>query len=132
MSVLEFTPVKIKNNKKKYIILSIIILILLILFLFYFFNASFRYFITINIFRKQVSQDKLTSIALAENETSFVYSYDKYITILNKNILYTYNSSGNVISKLDINISSPIFESNNKFMVILNSNNKRKYEGIIC
>lgn len=127
MSVLKFTPNNIKKNNKKYIISAIIILIFLILFLFYFFNPTFRNFITIHIFRKEVSQDNLTSITLEENETSFVYSYDKYITVLNKNILYTYNASGNVISELDINISSPIFDSKNKFLVVAENNGDSIY-----
>ena len=127
MSVLKFTPINMKNNNKKYIISAIIILILLILFLFYFFNSNFRNFITIHIFRKQVSQDNLTSITLAENETSYIHSYDKYITVLNRNILYTYNASGNVISELDVDISSPIFDSNNKFLVIAEDNGDSIY-----
>lgn len=128
MSVLKFVPNYSKENKtKKYIIISIIIVILLIMFLSYFFNAGFRNFITIYIFRKQVSQNNLATISLNEGESSFVYAYDKYITVLNKNILYTYNSSGNVVSENDVNISSPIFSSNNRFLAIAEENNNSIY-----
>ncbi len=119
MSVLKFSNHFIeKNNKKRLIIISIILCVFLIFFLFYIFNASFRNFITIYIFRKQVSQNNLTTIPLTEDENSFIYAYDKYITVLNKNILYTYNSAGNVVSENDITISSPIYSSNNRFLAI--------------
>lgn len=128
MSVLKFSPNIIKKeNKKKYIIISIISIIILTLFLFYFFNPDFRNFITIYIFRKQVSQDKLTAISLEEDEASFVYAYDKYITVLNKNTLYTYNSSGNITSQNNVNISSPIFASNNRFLAIAENDGNLLY-----
>ena len=127
MSVLKFTPINTNKKNNKYMICSIIILILLTFILFYIFNPSFRNFITIYIFRKQVSQDNLTSISLAEDGTSFVYSYDKYIVVLNKNILFTYNASGNLISEQDVNISNPIFSSNNRFLAIGEKNGKSLY-----
>lgn len=128
MSVLNFYSEQFeKRNLKKHIIISIMILIILILVLFYLFNPNFRNFITIHIFRKQVSQDKLTSINLVEDESSFVYAYDKYITVLNKNVLYTYNASGDITSENEIEISSPLFASNNKFLAIAENNGNTIY-----
>lgn len=126
MSVLKFTPDKMYKNKK-YIIISVIIIILLIIILFYCFNSAFRNFVTIHIFRKQVSQDNLTTISLNEEESSFAYAYDKYITVLNKSVLYTYNSSGNVVSENEVNITSPIFSSNNRFLAIAEENDNSIY-----
>lgn len=128
MSVLNFYSEQLEKGKlKKHIIIGMISLIVLILFLFYFFNPNFRNFITIYIFRKQVSQDKLTSITLTEGESSFVYAYDKYITVLNKNILYSYHASGDIASKNDVAISSPIYASNNKFLAIAENNGSAIY-----
>lgn len=128
MSVLKFTPNYLKKKEnKKHIIIAIIIIVLLIISLFYFFNPNFRNFITIYIFRKQVSKDNLTTISLNEGESSFVYSYDKYITVLNKNVLYTYNSSGNIVSENEVKISSPIFTSNNRFLAIAEENSDSIY-----
>lgn len=128
MSVLKFTPNYLKKKEnKKHITIAIIIIVLLIISLFYFLNPNFRNFITIYIFRKQVSKDNLTTISLNEEESSFVYSYDKYITVLNKNVLYTYNSSGNIVSENEVNISSPIFTSNNRFLAIAEENSDSIY-----
>lgn len=128
MSVLKFTPNYLqKKENKKHMIIAIIIIVLLIISLFYFFNPNFRNFITIYIFRKQVSKDNLTTISLNEGESSFVYSYDKYITVLNKKVLYTYNSSGNIVSANEVNVSSPIFTSNNRFLAIAEENSDSIY-----
>ena len=118
MSVLNFSTNYVKRNNKKYVMMSIILLVLLLFFLFFIFNSSFRNFITIYIFRKQVSQDNVTAIALAEGEDSYTYAYDKYITVLNKNTLYAYNSAGNVVSKNEVHITSPLFACNNRFLAV--------------
>lgn len=112
-------------NKKKIIslvLICFIILIFIILGIIYTFNSSFRQFIDIYIFRKEVNSDKLPFIEIVSNEDQYFYAYDKYITVLNKNVLYTYTSSGQVYSQNDINITSPIFASNNKFLAIAENN----------
>ena len=74
MSILEFKPKFDIRNYKKYIIMGIIAVILITLVLFYCFNSNFRNFITIYVFRKSISQDKLTTISLNEEESSFSYA----------------------------------------------------------
>lgn len=119
MRVLNFPSRKL-NKKKMIIFISIcsILLILLIMGVIYAFNSSFRAFIDIYIFRKEIKSDSLATIETSSEEDYYSYAYDKYIAILNKNILYTYNSSGDVAKENDINIASPIFSSNNKFLAI--------------
>ena len=95
--------------------------------MFFCLNPSFRNFFTIYIFRKQANQDKLNSIALEEDESSYVYAYDKYITVLKRNILYTYNASGNVTSETDLKISNPLFASNNRFLAVAEQNGDAIY-----
>lgn len=119
MQVLNFPSRKL-NKKKMIIFISIcsILLILSIMGIIYAFNSSFRAFIDIYIFRKEIKSDSLATIETSSEEDYYSYAYDKYIAILNKNILYTYNSSGDVAKENDINIASPIFSSNNKFLAI--------------
>lgn len=119
MQVLNFPSRKL-NKKKMIIFISIcsLLLILSIMGVIYAFNSSFRAFIDIYIFRKEIKSDSLATIETSSEEDYYSYAYDKYIAILNKNILYTYNSSGDVAKENDINIASPIFASNNKFLVI--------------
>ena len=119
MSIIRFPTRQL--NKKRVIICAIIgflLLILVILGIIYTFHSSFRAFVDIYIFRKEIESDHLPSIEIASDEDQFFYSYDKYIAVLSKNVLYTYSSSGQSIGENDIRIASPIFSSNNKFLAI--------------
>ena len=128
MQVLNFPSKKL--NKKKLIIfisLCVTLLIFLILWMIYVFNPSFRAFIDIYIFRKEIHSNNLSIIELTPNEDNYFYAYDKYIAVLNKNILFTYNHLGEVSKENDINISSPIFSSNNKFLAIAQNGGNNLY-----
>lgn len=128
MQVLNFPSRKL--NKKKMIIFTSIcavLLIFLILSIIYAFNSSFRAFIDIYIFRKEIKSDNLSTIEITSDEDQYFHAYDKYIAVLNKNILYTYNSSGTVVEENDVNISSPIFASNNKFLVVAENGGSSLY-----
>lgn len=128
MQVLNFPSRKL-NKKKMIIFVSIcaIAFILLITGIIYAFNSSFRAFIDIHIFRKQIKSDNLTTIDINSDEDQFFHAYDKYITLLKKNTLYSYTSSGQVVYENDVNISHPIFASNNNFLAIAESNGNNLY-----
>lgn len=128
MSVIKFPSRKI-NKKKLIIFISIcsILFLILISSIIYCFNPQFRKFIDINIFRKEIDSDKLPKIEITSKEDQFVHAYDKYIAVLNKKILYTYNSSGENIATNDINISSPLFANKNKFLAIAENNGNKIY-----
>lgn len=128
MSVINF-PTK-KLNKKKFItfiVVCSILFLILIASIIYCFNSSFRKFIDIYFFRKQIHSDNLTEITISSSEDSFFHAYDKYIAVLNKKTLYTYNSSGEIVAQNDINISSPIFANKNKFLAIAENNGSKLY-----
>lgn len=128
MPVIKFPSRKL-NKKKMIICISVcsIALIILILSIIYNLNSSFRAFMDIYIFGKEIKSDNLSFIEINSDEDEYFHAYDKYIAVLSKNILYTYNSSGQVTAKNDINISKPIFSSNNKFLVIAENNGNGLY-----
>lgn len=128
MQVLNFPSRKL-NKKKLIIFISVcsFLFILLIMSIIYAFNSSFREFIDIYIFRKEIHSNNLATIEISSDEDYFYHAYDKYITVLNKNILYTYNSTGELTKENDINITSPIFASNNKFLAIGESGGNNLY-----
>lgn len=128
MPVIKFPSRKL-NKKKMIIFISIcsVAFILLILSIIYAFNSSFRAFIDIYVFRKGIKSDNLASIEISSEEDQYFHAYDKYITVLNKNVLYTYNNLGEKIATNDINITSPIFASKNKFLVIAENNGNNIY-----
>ena len=85
MSIIKF-PTKKINKKKITIFISIISILVLILVLgiIYFFNSSFRAFMDIYIFRKEIKSDNLSYISRSTDEDQYFHAYDKYISILNK------------------------------------------------
>lgn len=128
MSVIDF-PKKKLNKKKFAIFITVCVIIFLILLssLIYCFSSSFRKFIDIYIFRKEIDSDKLPQIEISADEDHFFHAYDKYIAVLSKKTLYTYNSSGENVAESDINISSPIFANKNKFLAIAENNGSNLY-----
>ena len=121
---------KKKINKKKIVIIVLIVLILIssiVLAVVYFKNEQAREWIDKNVFRKEVLQNEATTIDLNDEESSNIYAFNKYIGILNKNKFSIYGSSGNEEQSLDIQISSPIFCSADRFLVIGEKKGQKLY-----
>lgn len=122
------------NNKKemttsriKSAIIVIILLIIVFIVARYATDESFRSYIDINILRKEVSESTLTTIEIDPDSNPTVFAYDKYVSVLSKNTLSTYTSSGKVSSELNVNISVPLFESNGKYMVLAEKDDDKLY-----
>ena len=129
MGVINFKAYKPKNKKKLTIlILSILIFIaIVVLISMYISDAEYREYFNKYVLRKEVSQDSSNFIELVSEENSSVYSYDRYITVLNKNKLKQYAASGNLENELDINISNPVYSSNNRFLCMGEENGQKIY-----
>ena len=82
----EETETKNKKINAKKIILSIVIAILVVAIIvigaLYVTNNEFRNWIDVEILRKEVSQDKVTTIELDEDESTSVYAFNKYIVLV--------------------------------------------------
>lgn len=118
-----------KNIKKKIIIVSLILLIVLLIVsvAFYIGNTNFRTFIDRHILRKEIVQNNVASIDIKALENPSINAYYKYITILNKNILTTYSSSGKKEYEHEIKITNPLYASNNRFLCIAEKNGQNLY-----
>ena len=119
-----------KINKKKIIIsivISIVVVALIVIIALYMTNAQIREWVDTNILRKEVLQDKVATIDLEEEQSANVYAFNKYIGILNKNQFSIYGNNGNEEAKLEITITNPIFNADNRFLVIGESNGQKIY-----
>ena len=79
-------PVQKKINKKKItttIIIGVVVMVLLSIIIIYHVNKLFREWIDKNIFRKEVLQDKVSTIELKEDQNSNITAFNKYIGVLN-------------------------------------------------
>lgn len=119
-----------KINKKKIIIISIIILLIIAIIsisITYIKNETFREWMDKNIFRKEINQDQLTTIEIKEDENPTVYAFNQYIGILNKNEFKIYNSTGKEEKTLNMEITTPLINSSNRYLVMAENKGKRIY-----
>lgn len=118
-----------KEKKRKLIIaISIIVAVSIIVCIgFYIGNENFRTFFDRHIFRKEITENKATSIDISNYENPNIYAYDKYVTILNKNMLGIFNAYGKKEYELEILISDPIYASNNRFLAVAQKNGQNIY-----
>ena len=119
-----------KLNKKRIIILvAIIILIIAIIsvIITYINNKSARDWIDKNIFRKEVTQNNLPKIDIEEINTSNIYAFNKYIGILDNNNFEIYDNAANKASELTIEITTPIFNSNGRYLAIGEQKGQKLY-----
>ena len=119
MTVFKFSRKKInKSNVIKLLIIIFLIALLITLMCLYIFNFSFRNFIDLKILHKEISNKNTYTIDLDSSFSGNIYAYDKYVVILDKSKLISYNSSASKVSELDINIDTPKFASNNRFLCV--------------
>lgn len=119
-----------KLNRKKLtytIIISVILLIFLILFCVYLGNRSFRDFIDKYVLMKNVTENNVTAITLEDSKNNYIYTYDKYISILNQNILTGYNNSAHKEYELTVEITEPLVDINGRFLLMAEKNKQRIY-----
>ena len=123
-------PEKKKANKKKIIItiiIGIIIIASIVTAIIYYNNEEAREWIDTNIFRKEVLQNNATTVEIKEVQSSNIYAFNRYIGILNKNTFNIYSNSGNKEKELEIQVSNPLFDSANRFLVIGETKGQKLY-----
>lgn len=121
---------KKKINKKKIIIIVVIFLIIVALAVtayIYINDEISRDWIDKNIFRKEVLQDNVATIELKEDENPNIYAFNRCIGILNKGVFKIYNNTGKEEKSLTMDISSPLFDSANRFLVVAENKGKKVY-----
>ena len=120
---------KVLNHKKIVITVAIavIVLTLIVLCCIYLGNREFREFADKYFFMKNVTENNLVSITLEEGEDNYVYAYDKYVSVLSQNKLVGYNKLGNKEYELKVEVTSPISDSNGRFLIIGEKEGKKIY-----
>ena len=117
------------NKKKIWIAIGIVVLILIniSIMIIYSVNNTAHNWIDINILRKEVKQDKATTIDLKENQDSSIYAFNKYIGVLSKAKLSIYSNTGSEEKSLDVQISDPLWDSANRFLAIAENKGQKLY-----
>ncbi len=103
-------------------IIGILLICVISLLVVYFTKEDFRKWADINVLRKKISSEDVKTIDLDVDKNNQVFCYDKYICILNDKNLELYNSLGESISEINININTALFASKDKYLAIAEKN----------
>lgn len=103
-------------------IISIIIISIIVIFSLYIAEDSFRNWIDINIFRKNITSESTATIDLNVDKNNQIFCYNKYICILNEKNLKLYNQLGDNITDISVNVNTATFSSNDKYLAIAEKN----------
>ena len=112
------------SMKKKIAITLIILLIIAIIVLIslYIKKKSVRDVIDKYIFNKNITEEDISVINLDTDKSNQVYVYSRYIALLNDKTVTLYNSYGEEVTSIAVNINTAIFDSSNKYLAVAESN----------
>ena len=121
---------KPKKTKIKKIIVILLVLVIIGLavttFIFYKNNARVKNWIDKNIFRKEVHQEQTVYVEL-EDENTQICAYSQYLGLLSKNVFKIYNEAGNEEQSLDVQITTPLFSSCERFLAVAEKDGQKAY-----
>lgn len=121
----ELYHIKRELSIRKIIIVSIVTVVIIgiiVLVSLYISKESFRKWVDINILRKNLTEQDISSIDLDIDKNNQIFCYNKYIGILNDKNLKLYNQTGQSIIDISVNINTALFASNNKYLAIAEKN----------
>ena len=101
----------------KIVFVSILVFATIIIASLYVTDSNFRLSID-KMFNREVYENNLKSIEISSEDNPIVHSYDKYIVVLSKGVLKCYDKTGKNVSSVEVNITSPMMKSNEKYLVI--------------
>lgn len=112
------------NIRKVLITTFIVILIIAIILIFslYIAEEGFRKWVDINVLRKDIKSEDVQTIDLKTDKNNQIFCYSKYICILNDKNLKIYNSSGENVTDISVDINTALFTSNDKYLAIAEKN----------
>ncbi len=125
----EIKPKRKINKRKLSIVIAIVAIVAIIgiTMIAYSSDKSVRNFLDTYLFRKNISEENLKSIPLDYNSNVNVLVYNKNIGILADNKLMQYSASGEYISEIPVEISNPIYDVNNRYLVLSEKNSSKIY-----
>lgn len=106
-----------KKTIIKIVVLIVLILAIMIISSVYVTDSNFRLYVD-RFLNKEVYENNLKTIEISSEDNPVIHAYDKYIVVLTKGVLKSYDKSANNVSSLDVNITSPMMDSNEKYLVI--------------
>lgn len=120
----------VKHSKTSVIKVSIFFLIVIciaIVLARYLINDDFRSAVDTKILKKELTENTSNIIEINSDSNPNIYAYDKYITVLSKNVLTFYQQDASVCAKLDVNITTPYMASEDKYLTLAEKGGNKLY-----
>lgn len=120
---------KILNKKKVTIaiVIAVTIVVITVITVTYIANSSFRNFMDKYVLFKSVTENNLPYINIDNESNIYTTAYYNYVAKLDNNKLTLYNSSGNEVENFEINISSPLFATQDNYLLIAEKDKQKVY-----
>ncbi|MBO4815685.1 MAG: hypothetical protein J5507_01845 [Clostridia bacterium] len=116
-----------KGRVVKTIIVVLLVVIGVTFAILYNKNERLRQMLDKYLFRKEEHENNLPQIEIDSSKISGMFAYDNYISIFKGNKLILYNKYGREEGNIDIEVSTPIFESNENYLVVAEKNGQKMY-----
>ena len=116
-----------KGSPVKACVIFLIVVCIVFMTARYITDEDFRNSFDTHVLRKEVSESKLGTIEINSDANPYIFAYDKYINVLSKNTLTEYTSNGAVFGKIDVNISIPLMDANEKYFVLAEKDGQKIY-----
>ena len=118
---------KVKKRDIKSLVILLLAIFLIIAVSLYISSAEVRDWFDIYIFKKEIMEDESNTIDLNSSDKNYIYAYGKYLAILKDNILKTYVSSGDKSQEMEVMITTPIFDSEGKYLCVGENGGSKVY-----
>ena len=95
-----------------------LVIFVIVISVLYISHENFRNWIDIYILRKDITEEDIVSIDLDTDKSNQIYVFNKYIAILNNQVITLYNNYGEKINNINVNINKALFDANEKYLAI--------------
>ncbi len=118
-----------KGDLLKYCLVFFITFSIVIITARYATEEEFRRMIDKDVLKKIIDDgsSSVSQIELNQDTNPFIFAYDKYINVLSKNVLKQYNKYGAQVGKINVSISVPVYDENDKYLVLADKDGQKIY-----
>lgn len=126
-SLERFKESKRLKRKFKITLVVMIIAILITIIALYMANSGFRKLIDVHILKKEIHENDAIQLKLDVEELSYVNVFNDNVITINGGVLTFYSNKGKEEENLDVILSSPISDTDDKYLVLGDKSGNKLY-----
>ena len=126
-SLERFKESKRLKRKFKITLVVMIIAILITIIALYMANSDFRKIIDVHILKKEIHENDAIQLKLDVEELSYVNVFNDNVITINGGVLTFYSNKGKEEENLDVILSSPISDTDDKYLVLGDKSGNKLY-----